>query len=336
MQNNQPDIPATNKCLTQTCKAVLQYYKKGDEVPDKAVNAFGDCVIRAIAADFPFHFWREEHPDLAAIVDTETLSAQSLVAINDIGHALLTVYLPVFWFIKQDTDMTDAMYIRSKAEALEKHIGGLFPGIDPLFTPYPVNIYNLLSMSVRDAQARASDFLMQRYMAGNWDATRSIYDHAMGGPAYQVDMDARGCVPTVYEVKLYGTISAVNAVVQKFDQIERTIPDSIMRDLMNHPDVEYYHADEWILPTMLIGGMHIHSAAIAAAWLKFREYQHGHYQLETKSDSVSLKITEQQDSTKGILFTYPYCSSMSYPLQSRLFFQWFLAHLARMENSLIN
>lgn len=326
-------IQQSSQCLTSTCKSILDCYKKSTPVPKKLVDSFGECVLKAVYADFPFQFWREENTELAAIVDTETFSAKSLILIKDMDIGLMSLYLPIFWFFYDGVEYTDVVNIASLTATLEGRIKNTFRGIDPMLIPYPLHLDRFLNLSVKDAQSAASELLMRRNINGSWDDTRELYAAAMRKDQYQISHDPKQCIPLVYEMKLYGSIKSISSVLATFDNVDKSIPDSIVDGFTQNHDVAYAQADEWVLPDMLLGGLHINSAALSAAWIKHTAYPKGQYQMTAGTDALCLEFSDINSST-GMTISSPYCNSMDYTLQSRLFFQWFMNHLDRLETTL--
>jgi hypothetical protein len=321
-------VKTINQCLTNNCEAVLQCYRDDYPVPDTLMDSFGKCLTNALQSRFPFEFWREEHPELAGIIDTETMGAKSAVYISDIDAGLFKLYYPIMWSIPRGTvSKSDKQHLnlnRSTCATLENVLNSHFPDTDSVVIAHPMSVDNMLSYTVYDFMDDNAATLRTRHSNGSWDFMPKLEDRL---PTMYLESPADILIVVVYEAVLYAKGVVIHSLLEHFNpnnSVLKRDTDIIMQSSFTNLDTRISaYPQRWVTPSMLPWLTHIQGNAIRAAITKNQLFSGSEYITEATETDMQIII---QTKTADNVLSAPYHSGVQYKLQADTFFATFDAY----------
>ena len=318
-------VKQINLCLTHNCEAVLQCYRDSYPVPDTLRDSFFHCLTQAMQTRFPFEFWREEHPALAGVLDTETMGAKTGLYLSDIDAGLFKIYFPIFYSIPKGSitsqNHTHINLSKDTCTALAQALNRYFPDTDAVVLSHPMSVESLINYSVFDFLDDNSVTLQTRQQTGNWDF---ISDLESGLPDMYLESPSDMLIVVAYEAILYTNGAVLKSMLESFDHNNQQLKresDSIIKHSFPHLDQRVSaYPQRWVTPNILPWLTYIQGSAIKAAIAKTRLFGAADYTTDATESVLRINVhTETEDN----VITVPYYSGMEFTTQMESFFTAF-------------
>lgn len=337
-KNAKPaNVKSINQCLTHNCEAVLQCHKDNYAVPDLLLNSFSDCLLRAMQSGFPFEFWREEHPDLAGIVDLETMGAKTAIYLSTIDSGLFKLYFPIIWSIPRGAITADRRQHltlrRPQCEQLERVLNHYFPETDAVVVSHPMDIENLINYPVSNFRDDNAYTLNTRYNTESWSF---VHDLATYLPTTYLESGAEDMhIIVAYEAMLYTKGTVLHTMLEDFDSNNRELKrdtDIILSKSFSQLDYRLRaYPQRWVTPNMLPWVAYLQGNAIKAAATKMKLFSDADYTTNTTDFEMQIILSSKTtDNTLSI----PYYSGLPYQMQADIFFTAFSEYCLAMAKQL--
>lgn len=323
--SNVNSVKRINRCLTDNCEAIFHCYRDSYPVPDTLKDSFYHCMLQAMQTRFPFEFWREEHPTLAGILDTETMGAKTGLYLSDIDAGLFKLYFPVFWSIpKGIIHLEDKIHLNLNGYTcanLAKVLNRYFPDTDAVVISHPMSVDSLINYSVFDFRDDNSATLDSRHKSGNWDFITKLESRL---PDMYLESPTDMLIAVVYEAMLYTDGAVLRSLLESFDPNNPHLKkdtDAIIQHSFPQldPRISAY-PQRWVTPNMLPWLTYIQGSAIKAAITLTQLFGTADYNTDaTESD---MRISTKSETADNVL-AVPYYSGIDFTTQAESFFTAF-------------
>lgn len=330
-------VKSINQCLTHNCEAVLQCHKDNYAVPDLLLNSFSDCLLRAMQSGFPFEFWREEHPDLAGIVDLETMGAKTAVYLSTIDSGLFKLYFPIIWTIPRGVLNADSRQHLTlslpQCKQLEQVLNCYFPETDAVVVSHPImDIENIINYPVSNFRNDNAYMLNTRHRTGSWSF---VHDLAIYLPTTYLESGPEDIhIIVAYEAMLYTKGTVLHSTLEDFNpnnlELKRDTDIILSKSFSQLDHRLRAYPQRWVTPNMLPWLDYLQGSAIKAATIKMKLFGDADYTTNTTDFEMQIMVrSKTTDNTLSI----PYYSGLSYQMQAGIFFTAFAAYCLVMANS---